>query len=287
MSTDEPGEYVPQPGDVVVFDRPPDGGGGQRSFRVASHDAGTGLTRFDGLAESLSAQQLAELGAKKAIKVEAGQQLKANWAGAARRLVAEGAGSRSKIQQVCRPHVAGGGHVMRTADDQAALALAQQAADDIGEPIILARVRSGELLIGSQPAFEAVAEAYGAQTILVVQPQSPGTSGWLTARQARERISGQQARDALSAALSSATDMSEEARSATVNEVIYRLTGLLSFDDGDPGVLPLPPGWRYHEELMPEAAEVLARIRSEEGFSHPPGLSPLTAEPAARSTWPI
>lgn len=248
----------------MVFDRPPDGGGGQRAFRVAVHDAGTGRTTFDDLAEPLSAQQLAELGAKKAIKVEAGQ-FKANWQGAARRLAADGAGSRSKIQQVYRPHVSGNHHVMRSADDQAALALARQAADDIGEPIILARVRSGELLIGNEPAFEAIAEAYGAQAILVVEPASLGTGGRLTPRQARECISGQRARDAISDAVSSATEMSDAGRSAIVNEVIYRLTGLLSFDDGDPGVLPLPPGWRYHEELMPEAAEVLARIRSGEG----------------------
>jgi hypothetical protein len=175
--------------------------------------------------------------------------------GAARRLAREGAGDRSKIQHAYRPHsVAGNQHVMGHADDQAALALAQQAADDIGEPVILARVRSGELLIGNENAFEAVAEAYGAQAILVVQPASPGDGGWLTLRQARELIGGQRAREVISAALSSAAEMPDLARSAITDEVIHGLTGLLS--SGQDPNLTLPPGWRYREELMPGAAEL-------------------------------
>jgi hypothetical protein len=176
---DEAGEYVPQPGNLVFFDRPPGGDARHRLLHVASHEVSTGLTTFDGLAESLSARQLAELGAMR-VRVVAPGEVKANWVGAARRLAAEGAGDRSKIQQVYQPHVAVAGHVMRTADDQAALALARQLADDIGEPIILARVRSGELLIATQPAFPAVADAYEAETLLVIHPTSPSTSGWLT-----------------------------------------------------------------------------------------------------------
>lgn len=258
----EPDEYVPRPGDLVVFDHPPVGGR-HRLLRVASYDAATGVTTFDNVAESLSTRQLAEFGAK---KIQNLSELRADWEGAARRLSAEGAGSRSKIQQVYRPHsVTGNHHVMGSADDQAALALAQQAADDIDEPVIVARVRSGELLIGTESAYEAVADAYGAQIILVVQPASLSTSGWLTPRQARERISGQEARDAISGALNFDTAMPDVVKSAIGNEIIHRLTALLSIDDADPGVIPLPPGWRYHEELMPETAEVLARIRSGEG----------------------
>jgi hypothetical protein len=260
---DEAGEYVPQPGDLVFFDHPPGGDARHRLLHVAGHEVSTGLTTFDGLAESLSAPQLAELGAKQ-VRVVAPGEVEVNWEGAARRLAAEGAGDRSKIQQVYQPHVAVAGHVMRTADDQAALALARQAADDIGEPIILARVRSGELLIATQSVFRAVADAYEAQTILVIHRTSPSTSGWLTPRQVRERISGQQARDAISAAFSTAIEIPVTARQALVHEVIYRLTALLSFDDGEPNV-PLPPGWRYHEELLPETAEALARIHSRKG----------------------
>jgi hypothetical protein len=258
---EEPHEYVPQPGDMVVFDRPPDGNPRHRLFHVASHDADTGLTTFTGLAEPLSAQQLAELGAEKA-RVIAPGELKPNWEGAARRLAAEGAGRRDKIHQVYRPHGdIGGHHVLGAVDGQAALALAQQAADDISEPIILARVRSGELLIGTQSAFQAVAEAYGAQTVLVVQPASL-TNGWLSTRQAIERVSSQQARDALSSALSPACQLPDQAVGLIINTVIHCLTGLLA---GDGPNVPLPPGWRYHEELMPEVAEILARFRSGEG----------------------
>jgi hypothetical protein len=56
--------------------------------------------------------------------------------------------------------------------------------------------------------------------------------------------------------------MPDLARSAISNEVIHGLTGLLS--SGQDPNLTLPPGWRYREELMPRAAEILARTRSDE-----------------------
>jgi hypothetical protein len=259
--TEQEGSYIPAPGDMVVFDRPPAGDNRHRLFRVSSHDAGTGMTTFSQLPEPLSARRLGELGARKA-KVLRPDEVKSDWPGAARRLAREGAGGRSKIQHVYRPRsVAANQHVIGHADDQAALALAQQAADDMGEPVILARVRSGELLIGNENAFEAVADAYGAETILMVHPASPGDGGWLTLRQARELISGQRAREVISAALSSAAQMPDLASSVITSEVIDGLTGLLSSEQ-DPD-LTLPPGWRYREELMPRAAEILARNRSQ------------------------
>jgi hypothetical protein len=62
----EPGEYVPEPYDMVVFDRPPDGSR-NRLFHVASHDADTGLTAFTELPDPLSAGQIAELGGRKVL----------------------------------------------------------------------------------------------------------------------------------------------------------------------------------------------------------------------------
>jgi hypothetical protein len=260
--TGQEGSYVPAPGDMVVFDRPPAADSRHRLFRVSGHDAGTGMTTFSQLPEPLSARRLAELGARKA-SVLRPDEVTSDWPGAARRLAREGAGDRSKIQHAYRPRsVAGNQHVMGHADDQAALALAQQAADDTGEPVILARVRSGELLIGNENAFAAVAGAFEAQAILVVHPASPGHDGRLTLRQARELISGQRAREVISAALSSAAQMPDLATSVITNKVIDGLTGLLSAEQ-DPDPI-LPPGWRHREELMPRAAEILARIRSEE-----------------------
>jgi hypothetical protein len=161
-------------------DRPPARDSRHRLFRVSSHDADTGMTTFSQLPEPLSARRLGELGARKA-NVLRPDAVKSDWPGAARRLAREGAGDRSKIQHAYRPRsLAGNQHVLAQADDQAALALAQQAADDTGEPVILARVRSGELFIGNEDAFAALADAYEAQTILVVQPASPGHDRWLT-----------------------------------------------------------------------------------------------------------
>ena len=50
---------------------------------------------------------------------------------------------------------------MVLADEQAALALAQRAADQTGEPVLLAQTGSGELIIGSRGALETAGEGLG------------------------------------------------------------------------------------------------------------------------------
>jgi hypothetical protein len=276
---DEPEQYDPQPGDVVFFDRWPVDGSqprprgdvrpGQRSkyalFRVANHDAATGMTRFADLPDPLSAAQIAEFGGRKTNPIRPWEAPKRSWANAACRLARDGAGSRSKIRHAFQPILYAFqppcGHLVRDADEQAALALAQRAADDRREPVIVARVRSGELLIGNAVAIEEMGEAFGAETIVVAQPGATEGDSRFTSRQVRELLTSRPAKEAITTALAR-LELSDMAVEAMVNGIIYRLTGLLASEQ-EPN-LPLPPGWRYHEELMPEAAEVLARIRSEE-----------------------
>jgi hypothetical protein len=256
-------EFVPQPGDVVFFDRSPVDGADLRFFQVSSHDAATGMTEFSGLPDPLSATQIAELGGHKAIRPWEGP--KPGWANAARRLARDGAGSRSKISHAFQPILYAFqppcGHLVRDADEQAALALAQRAADDRREPVIVTRVRSGELLIGNAVAIEEMGEAFGAETIVVAQPGAAEGDSRFTSRQVRELLRSRPAREAITTALAR-LELSDMAVEAMVNGIIHALSGLLASEQ-EPN-LPLPPGWRYHEELMPEAAEVLARIRSEE-----------------------
>jgi hypothetical protein len=76
--TEQEGSYVPAPGDMVVFDRPPAGDTHRRLFHVSSHDAGTGMTTFSQLPEPLSAGQLGELGARKA-EVLRPDEIKSDW----------------------------------------------------------------------------------------------------------------------------------------------------------------------------------------------------------------
>jgi hypothetical protein len=276
---DEPEEYVPQPGDVVLFDQWPVDGSQprprgdlrpeQRSryalFRVASHDAATGMTSFADLPDPLSAGQIAEFGGRKTNPIRPWEAPKPDWTNTARRLARDGAGSRSKIRHAFQPILYAFqppcGHMVRHADEQAALALAQRAADDRREPVTVARVPSGELLIGNAVAIEEMGEAFGAETIVVAQPGAAEGDSSFTSRQVREFLRSRPAREAITTALAR-LEMSDMAVEATVNGIIHRLTGLLASEQ-EPN-LPLPPGWRYHEELMPEAAEVLARIRSEE-----------------------
>jgi hypothetical protein len=42
------GAYVPQPADMVTFERPPANEGARKLFRIASHDAQTGMTSLTG-----------------------------------------------------------------------------------------------------------------------------------------------------------------------------------------------------------------------------------------------
>jgi hypothetical protein len=82
---------------------------------------------------------------------------------------------------------------MLRADEQAALALAQRAADQAGEPVLLARAGTGELVIGSPEVLQAVGEALGAQALLAVQPGLDGSGGSITLRQARELLGSDRA----------------------------------------------------------------------------------------------
>jgi hypothetical protein len=259
-------KFVPEPGDMVRFDRPPDGslrapdGSPLRLFQVASHDADTGLTTFTGLPDPLSAGQIAELGGSKLWRPDDPKR-KVDWTHMARKLAREGAGSRTKIRHAFQPiRFVRGGHMVRDADEQAALALAQRAADDRREPVIVARLRSGELMIGNALAFEEMGEAFGAETTVVAQPGAAEGDSRFTARQVRELLTSLPAKEAITTALTYGLDLPDPVVEARVNDITRALTGLLASEQ-EPN---LPPGWRYHEELMPEIAERLARIRSEE-----------------------
>jgi hypothetical protein len=227
---------------------------------VASHDADTGLTTFTGLPDPLSAGQIAELGGSKLWRPDDPKR-KVDWTHMARKLAREGAGSRTKIRHAFQPiRFVRGGHMVRDADEQAALALAQRAADDRREPVIVARLRSGELMIGNALAFEEMGEAFGAETTVVAQPGAAEGDSRFTARQVRELLTSLPAKEAITTALTYGLDLPDPVVEARVNDITRALTGLLASEQ-EPN---LPPGWRYHEELMPEIAERLARIRSEE-----------------------
>src|SRR5215469_6653349 len=192
-------EHVLRQGDMVIFDRPPLEGGQQsmfqhKVFQVASHDAQTGMTTFARLPRALSAHEMTELGAR-TLQVMSPSELEPD---------REGAGRRPKIHQFAG---LGGYWRMVLADEQAALALAQRAADQTGEPVFLARTGSGELVIGSRDALETAGEALGAQTLLVVQPGLSGSGGSITLRQARGLLGSDRAREAVAGALASIPEL--------------------------------------------------------------------------------
>jgi len=265
MSDDsDEGEYSPRPGDMVIFDRPPPGGGQRRVpvFQVASHDAQAGMTTFARLPRALSAREMTELGARKVPVVPPGE-LEPDWAGAGRRLAREGAGRRPKIHQLAGPS-----NLLRMAraDEQAALALAQRAADQTGEPVLLAQTGSGELIIGSRDALEAAGEGLGTQTLLAVQPGLSGSGGSITLRQARDLLGSDRAREAVTAALASVPELPASAGSAAAEAVLQAIAELLPPEKGIwPPVPRSWPGWQYREELMPELAEMVARIQADPG----------------------
>lgn len=234
-------EYSPQPGDMILFGRPPlDDGRKKRLFRVVGHDAETGTT-FEGLPRALSAGELAELGARPT-QVKPLGKLKPDWAAAGRRLAREGAGGRPKIHHVFAPSV--GGWVMAPADEQAALALAQRAADQTGEPVLLARAGSGELIIGTHAALEAVGGGLGTQVILVVQP---GLSDSMTMGQLRDLLSSDRVRAAVAVALASAGNSTSPAGDTTAEAALRAIAELLP-PEQETGMRI--PGWQYREELQ-------------------------------------
>jgi hypothetical protein len=256
-------EYVPRQGDMVIFDRPPPGGGQHRVpvFQVASHDAQTGMTTFARLPRALSAHEMTGLGARKLHVVSPGE-LEPDWTGAGRRLAREGAGRRPKIYQFAGPDSL---LRMARADEQAALALAQRAADQTGEPVLLAQTGSGELIVGSRGALEAAGEGLGTQTLLAVQPGLSGSGGSITLRQARELLGSDRAREAVAAALASAPELPAPAGSAAAEAVLQAIAELLPPETGSWPASPGWPGWQYRKELMPGAAETAARIPADPG----------------------
>ncbi len=105
--------------------------------------------------------------AARPVRVVPPGEVEPDWAGAGRRLAREGAGRRPKIHQLA--DLSGYWRMLR-ADEQAALALAQRAADQAGEPVLLAHraarrrrrgmtLRQIRELLGSGRAREAVAAA--------------------------------------------------------------------------------------------------------------------------------
>ena len=241
------GVYVPRQGDMVKFDSPPSEGGGGKLFQVTSHDTQTGMTSFTGLARALSADEMAERGARKRSVVSPGE-VKPDWTGAGRRLAEKGAGHRPKIHHLS-PHPAG--LRMLRADEQAALALAQRAADQAGETVLLARTGTGELVIGSPEVLRAVGEALRAQVVLSVQPGLDGSGGSVTLRQARELLGSDRAREAVAAALASVPGPPAPAGYTAAEAVLQAVAGLLPLEEKP---LLTTPGWQYREELLPEEA---------------------------------
>jgi len=234
---------------MVIFDRPPLEGGEHsvlqhRVFQVASHDAQTGMTTFARLPRALSAHEMTELGAKK-LPVVSPSELEPDWAGAGRRLAREGAGRRPKIHQFAG---LGGYWRMVLADEQAALALAQRAADQTGEPVLLAQTGSGELIIGSRGALETVGEGLGTQILLVVQPGLSGSGGSITLQQARELLGSDRAREAVAAALASVHELPASVGSAASEAVLQAIAELLP---PEKAAWTTIPGWQYREELSP------------------------------------
>jgi hypothetical protein len=234
---------------MVIFDRPPLEGGQHsvlqhRVFQVASHDALTGMTTFSGLPRALPAQEMTELGARK-LPVVSPSELVPDWAGAGRWLTREGAGRRPKIHQFAGLD---GYWRMVLADEQAALALAQRAADQTGEPVLLAQTGSGELIIGSRGALETVGDGLGTQIMLVVQPGLSGSGGSVTLRQARELLRSDRAREAVAAALASVPELPASVGSAAAAAVLQAIAELLP---PEKEAWTTIPGWQYREELSP------------------------------------
>jgi|HubBroStandDraft_4_1064222.scaffolds.fasta_scaffold289835_1 hypothetical protein len=234
-------EYVPRRGDMVIFDRDPPGCGQHKVFQVTSHDIQAGTTTFARLPSPLSAHEMAELAPRK-LDVISPSELEPDWAGAGRWLAGNGAGARTKI---CQLAPLDGLVRMLPADEQAALALAQRAADQSGEPVILARTGTGELIIASRGTLQAAGEGLGAQALLVVQP---GVLGGSSAVQARELLSSDQAHEVVAGALASVSESHSSVASAAA--VLQAIAALLPAAEDQAWITV--PGWQYRAELTPE-----------------------------------
>jgi hypothetical protein len=138
---------------------------------------------------------------------------------------------------------------MLRADEHAALTLAQRAADQAGETVLLARTGTGELVIGSPEVLRAVGEALRAQVVLAVQPGLDGSGGSVTLRQARELLGSDRAREAVAAALASVPGPPALAGNTAAEAVLQAVAGLLPPEE-KPRLTT--PGWQYREELLPE-----------------------------------
>jgi hypothetical protein len=218
------------------------------------------MTTFAALPRALSAREMAELGARRVRVVPPGD-VEPDWAGAARRLARKGAGRRPKTHQLAGTDP--GGYLrMLPADEQAALALAQRAADQTGEPVLLAQTGSGELVIGSRGALEAAGEGLGTEILLAVQPGPPGSGGGVTLRQMRELLDSGRAREAVAAALASVPEPRCSAGATGAEAVLQAIAELLP-PEKESGLTI--PGWQYLEELLPG--------RGDRGSSAHPGGS--------------
>jgi hypothetical protein len=240
---------------VVTFERPPDKLSQQRRYRVTWHDDETGMTVLAGFPRALSAQEIAELGGSMTEAITLAEP-NPDWAPAGRMLDRAGAGDRPKIHQFHGPSQ-GGHYWLKPADDQAALALAQRAADETGEPWVLARTASGNLFIGSHGALHEAGEGLGARFLLEVQPGILGDSGSVTLSQARELVVSDRASDAVADVLAAMTGLPDSAVGAVADAVLQALAGLLPA--ARKNLLPCP-GWQIRPELMPEIAKLAAGI---------------------------
>lgn len=256
-------EYVPREGDMVIFDRPPSEGGKRPVFQVASHDAETGMTTFARLPRALPADEMAERGARRMEVVSPGG-LEPNWTDAGRRLAGEGAGRKPKIYQLASR---GDDWIMGPADEQAALALAQRAADETGEPVILARADTGELVIGSRSALEAAGEGLRTRTVLLVQPRQPGSSG-VDLRSARQILGGNRVREAVMTTLTSVLELPDSASSIAAEAAVEAIARLLPPEENTRHAIPAWPGWpgwQGREELLPEGTDTATLLKYDSG----------------------
>jgi hypothetical protein len=253
MSTED--EYVPQAGDWFVFDRPPLGDRpSQLVFQVTGHDPVTGITTFGSdpahPVPGMSAQEMAERGARRLPPPIPPDQFRPDWARAGRSLARDGGGDKTKIYQLSKTRLAGQ-WLMAGADDEAALALAQRAAADSGAPVVIARASAGHLVIGGTDALGEVSEGLGTQTLLEVQPGLLGDSGCMTVREAHQLLGSERAREAVAAALAQLREVLGSDDRAAADAVLQAVASLLPTETGKPGSMA---GWQRRPELKPRAA---------------------------------
>jgi hypothetical protein len=245
---------TPTAGPHVVLDRPPieDARPGVfRVFLMALRDPRTGMTTFHNLPRALSPMETTELGARRVIRPD---ELRPHWRALARELKQHGAGTRPKILQCFR--LPGPGRwSIAPADDQAALALAQRAADQAGEGMVVGRTGSGELLIGSGPAFEDLGGRLGTRAVLVARPGLLGDSEGTTLRQARTLLGSMRTHKAVAAAVASVPGLPRPASRTAAAVALQAVAALLPAETHAEMVPPVS-GWQYRAELTPVKAEL-------------------------------